>query len=330
MKRRHFISALGAIAATPICSPLAAQPGARPRRVAVFLGSATEDDAESQANARTLQGVLHGLGWSEGRQLQFHYRYSAGNPALMDVHIAELVKLEPDVIVVRGNRPAALMKAASSSIPIVFAQVGDPVGSGLIRSLARPGGNVTGFTHFEPAMAGKWLEILKEIDPSVSRVAVLMHPNTPANVAFLQVAEASAPKLGMAVMPAGVRDAGEIERAVAAANAARTGMAVMPHDVTIAHHGLIVALMTRYRLPAVYPYRLYPAAGGLISYSFDTQDHWRQVGRYVDRILRGEKPAELPVQAPTKFELVINLKTAAALGLAVPPTLLARADEVIE
>jgi putative ABC transport system substrate-binding protein len=248
----------------------------------------------------------------------------------MDAHVAELISLAPEVIVVQGNRPVTLLKQATRTIPIVFAQVGDPVGGGLIDNLARPGGNVTGFTHFEPSMGGKWLEVLKDLAPSVDRVSIMMHPETAANISFLRAAEAAAPALGLTVTPAGVRDAAEIERAVAAAAGANAGLVVMPHDVTIAHNKLIVALMAQHRLPAVYAYSLYVTQGGLISYSFDTVDHWRQVTTYVDRILRGEKPADLPVQAPTKFELVINLKTAKALGLTVPPTLLARADEVVE
>jgi putative ABC transport system substrate-binding protein len=332
MKRREFITLVGGAAAVPFARPLAAraQQPQRMRRVAVFLGSSTENDPEAKLHATTFQTGLQKLGWTEGRDIRFDYRYSGGNSAVMATHVAELLSLTPDVIVARGNRPVTLMKQATRTVPIVFAQVGDPVGGGLIDNLARPGGNVTGFTHFEPTMGGKWLEALKEIAPSVSRVAILMHPDTPANIAFLRVAEVAAPALGLTVVPAGVRDAAGIERAFDAARAVNTGLAVMPHDVTVAQNKLIVALAARYRLPAVYPYRLYVTQGGLISYSFDTVDHWRQVATYVDRILRGEKPANLPVQAPTKFELVVNLKTARELGLIVPPTLLARADEVIE
>ena len=248
----------------------------------------------------------------------------------MDAHVAELLRLHPDVIVARGNRPVTLMKQATGTVPIVFAQVGDPVGSGLIDNLARPGGNVTGFTHFEPTMGGKWVELLKDIAPSISRVAILMHPDTPANVAFLRVAEMAAPALSVNLTSAGIRDAVGIEQAFAEAGMANSAVAVMPHDVTVAHNKLIVALASRYRLPAIYPYRFFAAQGGLVSYSVDTVDHWQQVATYVDRILRGEKPANLPVQAPTKFELVINMNTANELGITVPPMLLARADEVIE
>ena len=329
MRRRDFIRVMGGGAAAWPLAAHAQQPQTM-RRVGVFLGSSTENDPEAKLHATTLQSGLQKLGWTEGRNVRFDYRYSGGISAVMATHVAELVRLAPDVIVVRGNRPVTLMKQATSTIPIVFAQVGDPVGGGLIDNLARPGGNVTGFTHFEATMGGKWLETLKDVAPSVSRAAILMHPDTTANIAFLRSAEAAAPALGMTVSPAGVRDAAGIERAVAVAAGANSGLVVMPHDVTIAHNKLIVALTTRYRLPAVFPYRLYVAQGGLVSYSFDTVDHWRQVTTYVDRVLRGEKPRDLPVQAPTKFELVINLKTAKALGLTIPPVLLARADEVIE
>jgi putative ABC transport system substrate-binding protein len=332
MNRRDVITLLGGAAAAPILQPRAAgaQPPQKMRRIGVFCGSCRENDSEANFVAATMQKVLQKLGWTEGREVRFEYRYSGGDAALMNQHIGELVSMAPDVIVVRGNRPTTLLKQATRTIPIVFAQVGDPVGGGIIENLARPGGNVTGFTHFEPSMGGKWLELLKEVAPSVNRIAFLMHPTTPANIAFLRVAEAAAPALGATVTLAGVQDAASIERAVAAAAGANAGLAVMPHDVTVAHRDLIVALATKYRLPTVYPFRFYVAQGGLVSYSFDMVEHWQQVAAYVDRILRGAKPAELPVQAPTKFEMVVNLKTAKAFGLAVSPILLARADEVIE
>jgi putative ABC transport system substrate-binding protein len=329
MRRRTFFGVLGA-ALVGWSLPAHTQPSQRLRRVAVFQGASSEDDPEARLNATILTTNLQKLGWTEGQNVRFDYRYSQGNLPVMSAHVAELVNLAPDVIVARGNRPAALMKQATSTIPIVFAQVGDPVGSNLIDNLARPGGNITGFTHFEASMGGKWLETLRDIAPSVRRVAVLMHPTTSANIAFLKAAEAAAPALGVTLRPTGVRDAAEIETAFAAIAGANTGVAVMPHDVTVAHYKLIVSLADRHRLPAVYPYRFYATQGGLVSYSFDTADHWRQVATYVDRILRGDKPMNLPVQAPIKFELVINSRTAKSLGLTVPPTLLARADEVIE
>jgi putative ABC transport system substrate-binding protein len=329
IRRREFITLLGGVAAA---CPLAAHAQApqKLRRIGVFLGSLTEGDPEAKLRAATLQGGLQKLGWVEGRDVRFEYRHSRSDPVTMNAHVAELVSLAPDIIVVQGNRPVTLLKQATRTIPIVFAQVGDPVGGGIIDNLARPGGNVTGFTHFEPSMGGKWLEVLKDIAPSVSRATFLMHPDTPANMAFLRVVEAAAPALGVTVTPAGVRDAAEIERAVAAAAGVNAGIVVLPHDVTAAHYKLIVALAAQYRLPAVYAYSLYVTQGGLISYSFDTVDHWRQVVTYVDRILRGEKPADLPVQAPTKFELAVNLKTAKALGLRIPEPFLLSADEVIE
>jgi putative ABC transport system substrate-binding protein len=329
IRRREVITLLGGVvAACPLIAR--AQQGERMRRIGVFLGSLTDGDSEAKLRAAILHDGLQKLGWVEGRDVSFDFRHSRSDAATMNAHVAELVSLAPDVIVVQGNRPVTLLKDATRTIPIVFAQVGDPVGGGIIDNLARPGGNVTGFTHFESSMGGKWLEVLKDMAPSVSRATVLMHPETPANIAFLRVAEAAAPALGVTVVPAGVRDAAEVERAVAAAAAVNAGLVVLPHDVTAAHYKMIVALAAQYRLPAVYAYSLYVTQGGLLSYSFDTVDHWRQVVTYVDRILRGEKPADLPVQAPTKFELAINLKTAKALGLTVPPTLLARADEVIE
>jgi putative ABC transport system substrate-binding protein len=333
MNRRDFVRGLaGAAVALPGMSRISsvhAQAGQPLRRVAVFLGSSREHDAESQRLARILEGTLRSLGWSQGANLLFDYRFSSGDEAVMTTHVAELIKLGPDVIVVRGNRPTMLVKQATATIPVVFAQVGDPVGSGLINNLGRPGGNITGFTHFEPLMGSKWLETLKELAP-VRQAAMLMHPETPANIAFLHAAEAAAPALGMAVSLANVRNTADIERAVAAAAGPDRGMVVFPHDVTAANHQRIVDMAMLHRIPAVYPYSAYARDGGLASYSFDIEDHWRRVGGYVDRLLRSEKPASLPVQAPVKFELTINLRTARALELAIPLQLLARADEVIE
>jgi putative ABC transport system substrate-binding protein len=329
MKRRAFVTAF---ACSTIAWPFAAsaQGTQKVRRVGVFFGSSKENDAEAKLRANILQSVLQTLGWIEGANIRFDYRFSASDRILMDAHVAELVGLAPDVIVVRGNRPVTLLKQATRTIPIVFAQVGDPVGSGIVDNLGRPGGNITGFTHFEAPMGGKWLEVLKEVAPAVSRATILMNPDTPANIAFLRAAEAAAPTLGVTLAKADVRNATDIERAIPAAAGVNAGLVVLPHDVTVGNDKLIVALATQYRVPAVYPYHFSITQGGLISYSFDIADHWRQVATYVDRILRGEKPANLPVQAPTKFELVINLKTANALGLTVSPALLARADEVIE
>ena len=252
IRRREFITLLGGVlAACPLAAH--AQAPQKMRRVGVFLGSSRENDPEAKLRATTLQSGLQKLGWTEGRDVRFDYRFSGGDPVVMDAHVAELVSLAPDVIVVQGNRPVTLLKQATRTIPIVFAQVGDPVGGGIIDNLARPGGNVTGFTHFESTMGGKWLEVLKDVAPSVSRVTVLMHPDTAANIAFLRAAEAAAPALGVTVTPAGVHDAAEIERAVAAAAGVNAGLVVMPHDVTVAHNKLIVALAAQHRLPAVHP-----------------------------------------------------------------------------
>ncbi len=274
MKRRAFITGLvGAVA--PALRVAHAQQAVR--RVGVFFGANTESDPDAKLIASILQDGLQKLGWTVGRDVRFEYRYSGGDPAAMARHVAELVALAPDVIAVRGNRPAALIKHATRTIPIVFAQVGDPVGAGLIDNLARPGGNVTGFTHFETSMGGKWLEVLKDVAPSVGRVAILMHPETPANVEFLRVAQAAAPALGVTLTPAAVRDAASIEQAIAEAAGPGSGFAVMPHDVTVAHNRLIVALAAQHRLPAAYPYRFFVTQGGLVSYSFDFADHWQRV-----------------------------------------------------
>jgi putative tryptophan/tyrosine transport system substrate-binding protein len=329
MRRREFITA---IACSTIAWPVAAgaQGTQKVRRVGVFFGSSKENDGEAKLRANILQSVLQTLAWTEGANIRFDYRFSASDRLLMDAHVAELIGLAPDVIVVRGNRPVTLIKQATRTLPVVFAQVGDPVGSGIVDNLGRPGGNITGFTHFEATMGGKWLEALKEVAPSLRHATILMSPDTPANIAFLRAAEGAAPALGVTLAAADVRNATDIERAIPAAAGVNAGLVVLPHDVTVGNDKLIVALATQYGLPAVYPYRFSVTQGGLISYSFDIADHWRQVATYVDRILRGEKPANLPVQAPTKFLLVINLKTAKALSLDVSPQLLARADEVIE
>jgi putative tryptophan/tyrosine transport system substrate-binding protein len=329
MRRREFLAALGG-AAVAWPAPGHGQGVARIRRIGVFLGSAVESDPDTQVPVKLLRDNLQARGWNDGVNVRFDYRFSAGDPALMDKHVGELIALAPDLIVVRGNRPVTLLKQATRTIPIVFAQVGDPVGSGIVENLSHPGGNVTGFTHFEPSMGGKWLEALREVAPALKRAAILMHPTTPANIAFLKAAEAAAPALGLTVAAAGVRNASDIEAAIPTAAVDGGGLVVLPHDITSANERLIVALATRHRVPAVYAYRNFVKQGGLLSYSFDMSEHWRQVAIYVDRILRGEKPTDLPVQAPTKFELVINLVTAKTLALNVSAGLLARADEVIE
>ena len=266
----------------------------------------------------------------EGRNLRIDYRWAAALDR-MPIYAAELVGLAPDVIVVQSNPGLAALRQATLTIPVVFVSVADPVGSGFIESLARPGGNITGFANFEPSMGGKWLEILKEIAPSLTRVAVIHHPKTSANLAILRAVEAAAPSFGVTLTAAGVHDAAEIEGAITAfAGEPNRALVVVPHPLTVVHRELIIKQATQHRLPAIYAFRYFAAEGGLISYGIDQTDMFPRAASYVDKILNGAKPADLPVQAPTKFELVVNLKTAKALGLTVPPTLLTSADEVIE
>jgi putative ABC transport system substrate-binding protein len=271
------------------------------------------------------------LGWRIGGNLRIEYRYSAGNPELFRKYASELVALAPDVILAAGTLSVAGLQQLSRSIPIVFTSVSDPVGAGIVDSLARPGGNATGFMVAEYSVSGKWLELLKQIAPELKRVAVLRHSGNPAGIAQFGAIQAMAASLGVAVIPIDVQDAGEIERAVAAfARSANGGMVVTGSATATIYRELIIALAARYRLPAVYTDRFAAANGGLLSYGPDFVDQYRRAAGYVDRVLKGEKPADLPVQAPTKYALVINLKTAKALGLSFPQTLLAGANEVIE
>jgi putative ABC transport system substrate-binding protein len=332
LQRRQFITLLGGAAAG---WPLAAhaQQGERIRRVGVLMGFA-ESDPEQRVRTAAFLKRLQELGWTDGRNMRIDYRHGDGETDRMRAHAKELVALAPDLILVQSNGALAALREATSRVPIVFVQVSDPVGSGFVESLARPGGNLTGFTNFEPEMGGKWIEALKEAANGVTRVAVLLNPEMPANAAhaaFLRAAQRAAPVLGTTVTAGGVHDVAEIERFVSAfAAEPNGGMIVLPHPLPIVNRDQIIALAARHRLPAVYPYRLFVTAGGLISYGIDQVDQWGRAAAYIDRILRGEKPADLPVQQPTKYELAINLKTAKTLGLDVPPTLLARADEVIE
>jgi putative tryptophan/tyrosine transport system substrate-binding protein len=329
MKRRGFITLLGgAVAAWPLAAR--AQQGERMRRLGV-LAAITADDPEAQArNASFLQG-LGELGWTVGRNVRIDYRWNAHTADDMRRYAAELVALAPDVILATSGATVGALQQASRSVPIVFAGTVDPVGSGFVDSLARPGGNTTGFLLFEYSLSGKWLELLKEIAPSVTRAAVLRDTANPAGNAQFGAIQAVAPSLGVEVSPFNMRNASEIERAMAAvARSANSGLVVTGSPSGTVHRNLIVALAARNKLPAVYPFRFFVTDGGLISYGADFIDQYRRAARYVDRILRGEKPADLPVEAPTKYELVINLKTAKVLGLTVPDSLLARADEVIE
>jgi putative ABC transport system substrate-binding protein len=330
LNRRAFITLLGgAAAAWPLRAR--AQQTDRMRRIGVLLPAAA-DDAEFQVRVGAFQQGLALLGWTIGRNVRIDTRWAAANVAEIRRHAAELVALAPDVILAHGDTAVGALLQATRNVPIVFPVVGDPVGGGFVDSLARPGGNVTGFMNFEYGISGKWLELLKEIAPRVTRVAVLRDPAIPTGPAQFGVIQAVAPLLRVEeVNPVNVRDTGEIERVVAAfARSANGGLIVTGSNLVTLHRNLIITLAARHKLPAVYYERFFIAAGGLVSYGPDFGEQYRRAAEYVDRILKGEKPADLPVQAPTKYELVINLKTATALGLTVPDTLLARADEVIE
>jgi putative ABC transport system substrate-binding protein len=330
MNRRAIITLLGgAAAAWPIA--VRAQQGERIRRVGVLMGY-PESDPAAQAQVAAFRRELHRLGWEEGRNCQINVRFPAADAERVRAILVELMNLRPDVLVSNTNLVTAVVRAEVETTPIVFIYVGDPVGSGFVRAEARPDGNLTGFANWDsPAMSGKWLEMLKEIAPEVDRAGFMMHPETPAHVVFFKSAEALASSLKLNLVPLDVHDPDEIERGLIAFSTERNGgIVVVPHAVTLTNSGLIVRLAARLRLPALYPSALYPRAGGLISYGPDPLTQFQQGAGYVDRILRGAKPADLPVQNPTKYELVINLKTAKALGLEVSATLLARADEVIE
>ena len=329
MRRREFITLLGgAGAAWPLAAR--AQQDERVRRVSV-LAYWTADDAEGHGRLAAFTQALAQSGWSEGRNLHIDARATANADELRR-HAAELVALAPDVILAAtGTATVAALLQTTRSVPIVFATVIDPVGAGFVASLAKPGGNTTGFTIYEYSMSGKWLELLKEIAPAATRVAVLRDPAVASGIGQFGAVQIVAPSLGVVVSPVDLRDTGEIERAIAAfARSPNGGLILTGSAMGIVHRDLIVRLAARHRLPAVYPGRFHVTAGGLISYGPDLIDQFRRAASYVDRILKGEKPSDLPVQAPTKYELVINLKTARALGLEAPPTLIARADEVIE
>ena len=326
MKRRDFITLLGgAAAAWPMVAR--AQQAERLRRIGVLLNVAADDPEGQARNAAFLQG-LQELGWTVGRNVRIDYRWTEGDTDRLRRYAAELVALVPDVILTQGSQAIGLLLQQTRTVPIVFVSV-DPVGSGHVASLARPGGNATGFTQFEYRIAGKWLELLQEIAPSISQVAVIRDPRMGPGIGQFAVIQAMAP-VGLELFPVNAISAGEIERGIAAFARSPNGGLILTSGGTAFHRNLIISLAARHRLPAVYPYRYYSTAGGLISYGPNTIEPVRRAASYIDRILKGEKPADLPVQAPTKYELVINLKTASALGLAVPPTLLARADEVIE
>jgi len=330
MKRREFITLVGG---ATLAWPLAAgaqQQGERMRRIGVLMPIAA-GDPEGQARLAAFQQGLQQLDWTDGRNVHIDTRWSAGNAADMRNDVAEIVALAPDVILASGAPSLGPLLQATQTVPIVFAIVPDPVGAGFVDSLSLPGGNATGFLLLEYSLSGKWLELLKEIAPSVTRAAVLRDSTATAGIGQFAVIQAVAPSVGVDVSPVSMRDAAEIERAVAAfARSANDGLILTAGALSTVHRDLIIALAARHKLPAVYYERSFVAAGGLISYGPNIVEQFRQAAGYVDRILKGEKPADLPVQAPTKYELVVNLKTAKALGLTIPPTVLARADEVIE
>jgi putative ABC transport system substrate-binding protein len=324
MKRRDFIKLLvGAAVGWPLA---ARSQGERVRRVGMLL-PATADDSEYQARVGALLQELALLGWAIGRNLRIDTRWAEGDTDRFRGYAAELVGLAPDVILASSSVAVAALQQATRSAPIVFVAVVDPVGSGFVASLARPGGNTTGFTNFEYGLSGKWLELLKEIAPGMTRAAVLRDAASPAEIGMLAALQSAAPSFGVDLSPIGMRDAGEI---TAFARGSNGGLIVLGSALANTHRTLIIVLTAQHRLPAVYPDRIFVTSGGLISYGPDRTDQFRRAATYVDRILKGEKPADLPVQAPTKFEMAINIKTAKPLGITVPASLLARADEVIE
>jgi putative tryptophan/tyrosine transport system substrate-binding protein len=328
MRRREFVTLLGGAAAWPLAAR--AQQAERVRRIGV-LSNPGPDDAEMQSRNAVFVQALQDLGWNVGRNLHIDYRWSHGDADRLRAHAVELVALGPDVLLATSGVSILPLVQASRSVPIVFAQTIDPVGLGVVESLSRPGGNITGFTQFEYGIVAKWLELLKQIAPSTTRAAVLRDPVDPAGIGQWAAMQSVAPVFGVELSAVNVRDSDAIETGMMKiARTANAGLLVTASAPGNVHRNLILRLAAQHRVPSVYPYRYFVAAGGLVCYGPDTIDQYRRAASYVDRILRGEKPANLPVQAPTKYELVINLKTAKAIGLDVPPTLLARADGVIE
>jgi putative ABC transport system substrate-binding protein len=329
IRRREFITLLGGgAAAWPVMAR--AQQAERVRRIGVltFQGA---DEPETRARVTAFTRRLQELGWADGRNARIDYRWGAGDADRVRQNAAELVALAPDVILASGATTVSALQRVTRTVPIVFVNVIDPVGAGFVDSLSRPSGNATGFTNFEYGLSVKWLELLKELAPRVTRVAVLRDPDNPVTGGQLGAIQGAAPSFGVEVIPLSMRDASQIESAVTAfAREANGGVILTGSPSGLRHRQLITTLAVRHRLPAVYSNRAFATGGGLISYGPDTPDQFRRAAAYVDRILKGEKPADLPVQAPTKYELVVNLKTAKALGIEVPPSRLARADEVIE
>jgi len=327
MRRRAFVTFLGTAAVWPLVAR--GQQSERVPRIGVLLGSYTESDKAGQARIAVFLKSLADLGWNADRNIRIDYRWGAGDTEEARKLTMETVQSSPDVIVATSDPVLAQLHRLTKTIPIVFTQISEPVETGLVASLARPGGNMTGFQNFEPAIGGKWLEVLKEIAPNLKRVGALSMPDARPHVSFLDAAQRVAPSVGISVSVVDIQD--DIERAIVSYNdQPNSGLIVFPHPKTIANRKLISSLAARHQLPAIYPYRYFSADGGLISYGPDQIDQWRGAASYVNRILKGEKPEVLPVQTPTKYELAINLKTAKALGVTVPPNLIAMADEVVE
>src|SRR5215212_4094770 len=328
MKRRGFIGLLGGAAAWPLVAH--AQQGERMRTVGVLMNF-TASDPEGPPRAAAIKHGMRELGWTVGLNLRIEYRWSAGDAEANRRNAAELVALGTDVIIAGASPAMVALQQATSTVPVVFLAVTDPVGAGYVASLARPGGNATGFIFVEYGVSGKWLELLKEIAPQIVRVAVLRDPTVAVGIGQLAAIQSAAPSLGIEVIPVNLRDASEIERGVTAfARGSNDALIVTASPLAFGHRDLIITLAAKHKLPALYPLRFFIAGGGLISYGPDTMSQYRRATGYVDRILKGEKPGDMPVQAPTKYELVINLKTAKTLGLNIPQSLLATADEVIE
>ena len=326
--RRDFIRLLGGAAGAWPLAARAQQPE-RVRRVGLLMPFA-ENDPEAQRRLTVLRQTLATLGWTESHNLRFDYRWVAADLNRIRTGAQELVGMTPDLVVVESTPATAALQQATHSVPIVFLQAGDPVGFGFVASMAHPGGNLTGFTNYVPSMGGKWLEVLKEISPRLARVGAVFDPRTHTGQ-FWRTLETAAPSLKLELAKVPVHDVAELERAIEGlAREAGGGLLVMPDAFTVSNRELIVALTARHHLPAIYPFGSFAKGGGLVSYGIDSIDVYRRAAAYVDRILRGANPGELPVEAPTKFELIVNLKTASALGLEIPPTVLTLADQVIE
>jgi putative ABC transport system substrate-binding protein len=329
MRRREFIGLLGgAAAAWPLAT--GAKQAERMRRISVLMGY-PEGDPQAQANVTALLQGLQSLGWIEGRNVQIDYRWAGGDPDKARTFARELIATTPDVMVSSTNQVTRIVQQETQTIPIVFAFVGDPVGSGFAASLARPGKNITGFANFENSIGGKWVELFKEIAPRAGRVGFVFNPDAAPNVGFFHAAEAAAPSLAIKLAALAVRDASDIEQHIAAfASEPDGGLIVAPHAVTLGNRKLLIELAARYRLPAVYSDRYFAESGGLVSFGNNSADLFRRAATYVDLILKGANPADLPVQLPTKFELIVNLKAAEMLGLTIPESFLIRADAVLE